>query len=97
MTAHLCPPWCINPIPHDDEGNGYFHDGEAESTTVEIGDQLLIVKPIRFVRHDHTAEPARISLQDRRLEIALLTPAEARNLATTLSAAADAIEEVQRA
>lgn len=106
-TPHLCPPWCINPIPHETDEEirgqlGYFHDGEPQTLTIVDRDysdgteQHLIVKPSRFVGGNGRAEPALVELQDEHRTLALLAPAEARQLAGMLTAAADAIDGAGR-
>lgn len=104
MTRHLCPSWCVNPIPHptdvDNGRAGYFHDGELQGISIagsgrpsgEAGERHLMVKPSRFVLNGNRAEPAVVELSDEYTLLAQLAPDEARQLAGMLTAAAHAIE-----
>ncbi len=95
-----CPPWCHREhLLEADEGDGFHHDGEPAAVMPAFRQVLdeqdtIFVKPSRFVPLDGSSRPVLVELLDCSRMVAGLSPAEARELAQNLCAAADLAEDL---
>jgi len=98
----LCPPWCHREhLLTANEGDGFHHDGESSAVMPAFRQVIdeqdtIFVKPSRFVPLDGSSRPVLVELLDCSRMVAGLSPAEARELAQNLCAAADLAEELRQ-